>query len=270
MSEATSAFSNQRAVNIGFGVLIVLLYVFLMAPLVMIVGASFTNGLLIEFPPQGLSLRWYVEFFDRQDLVDGLLLSLRIGAVTAIVTMTVAMMAAMAGQVISGRLSGWFQLGMTLPLLVPELLTAVGLLFFLYKIQLAKTVMGLQMGHILMSFPYAYVSIAAAMRQVPASLEEASASMGATGWQTFRLVILPLVMPGLAMGGIFAFINSFDLYTISLLLKPLGGNTLPLALFDFLTYEFKPTAAAAATLSILLSILGVALVQKLVGLQRAF
>ncbi|CUH80677.1 hypothetical protein [Tropicibacter naphthalenivorans] len=60
------------------------------------------------------------------------------------------------------------------------------------------------------------------------------------------------------------------MYTISLLLKPLGGNTLPLALFDFLTYEFKPTAAAAATLSILLSIGGVALVQRLVGLQRAF
>lgn len=270
MSDASSIFSHQRPVGIAFGVLIVLLYVYLMAPLVMIFGSSFTESTMIEFPPQGFSLKWYFEFFNRQDLVDGLLMSLRIGAITAVVTTTVAMMAALAGQVVSGKLSGWFQLGMTLPLLVPELLTAVGLLFFLYKIDLGRTVTGLQIGHILMSFPYAYVSIAAALRQVPASLEEASASLGATGWQTFRLVILPLVMPGLAMGGIFAFINSFDLYTISLLLKPLGGNTLPLALFDFLTYEFKPTAAAAATLSILLSILGVALVQKLVGLQRAF
>lgn len=270
MSDASSIFSHQRPVGIAFGVLIVLLYVYLMAPLVMIFGSSFTESTMIEFPPQGFSLKWYFEFFNRQDLVDGLLMSLRIGAITAVVTTTVAMMAALAGQVVSGKLSGWFQLGMTLPLLVPELLTAVGLLFFLYKVDLGRTVTGLQIGHILMSFPYAYVSIAAALRQVPASLEEASASLGATGWQTFRLVILPLVMPGLAMGGIFAFINSFDLYTISLLLKPLGGNTLPLALFDFLTYEFKPTAAAAATLSILLSILGVALVQKLVGLQRAF
>ena len=89
--------------------------------------------------------------------------------------------------------------------------------------------------------------------------------MGATGWQTFRLV-----MPGVAMGAILAFINSFDLYTISLLLKRIGGNTLPLALFDFLTYEFKPTAATAATLSILLSLFGVVLLQRLVGLQRAF
>lgn len=270
MSMAAQTFGGQRSVNFGFALLIIALYIFLLVPVVTIIGASLTEGQLIQFPPEGLSLRWYVEFFGRQDLVDGLLMSLRIGAITAIVTSTVAMMAALAGQGLSGRLSGLFQLGMTLPLLVPELLTAVGLLFFLYKIELGKTVAGLQFGHILMSFPYAYVSISAALRQVPPSLEEASASLGATGWQTFRLVILPLVMPGLAMGAIFAFINSFDLYTISLLLKPLGGNTLPLALFDFLTYEFKPTAAAAATISILLSILGVGLVQKLVGLQRAF
>ena len=142
MSDATSTFSHQRTVGLAFGVLIILLYVFLMAPLVMIIGASFTESLLIEFPPQGFSLQWYFEFFNRQDLVEGLLMSLRIGAITAIVTTTVAMMAALAGQVIAGRLSGWFQLGMTLPLLVPELLTAVGLLFFLYKIELGRTVIG--------------------------------------------------------------------------------------------------------------------------------
>ncbi|WP_319520611.1 ABC transporter permease [uncultured Martelella sp.] len=269
-SASVPAVTGKKPLALGFGIVIVALYIFLLAPLVTIIGASFTAGQLIEFPPQGLSLRWYEEFLSRQDLVDGLFMSLRIGAITAVVTTVIAMMAALAGQAISGRIGGWFQLGMTLPLLVPELLTAVGLLFFLYKIGLGKTVLGLQIGHILMSFPYAYVSISAALRQVPASLEEASASLGANGWQTFRLVILPLVRPGLAMGGIFAFINSFDLYTISLLLKPLGGNTLPLALFDFLTYEFKPTAAAAATLSIILAIIGVALVQKLVGLQRAF
>ncbi|QFG37587.1 putative spermidine/putrescine transport system permease protein [Paracoccus pantotrophus] len=270
MSERSSIFGGQGVASFGFALLIVALYVFLIMPLITIIGASFTSGLMIEFPPQGFSLQWYREFFNRQDLVDGLLMSLRIAAITALVTTVVAVMAALAGQAIGGRLSGWFQIGMTLPLLVPELLTAVGLLFFLYKIDLGKTVTGLQMGHILMSFPYAYVSVTAALRQVPPSLEEASSSMGATGWQTFRLVILPLIMPGVAMGGIFAFINSFDLYTVSLLLKPLGGNTLPLALFDFLTYEFKPTAAAAATISILLSVAGVAIVQRLVGLQRAF
>ncbi|SON56644.1 Inner membrane ABC transporter permease protein YdcV [Hartmannibacter diazotrophicus] len=270
MTTTATPFGNGRAASTSFGLLVALLYVFLLAPLVTIVGASFTSGMLIEFPPRGFSLQWYAQFFERDNLVAALLTSLHVGAITAVVTSVLAMMAALAGKALSGKLSGWFQIGMVLPLLVPELLTGVGLLFFLYKIGLGRSFLGLQIGHVLLSFPYAYVSISAALRQVPSSLDEASASLGATGWQTFRLVILPLVRPGLVMGAIFAFINSFDLYTISLLLKPVGGNTLPLALFDFLTYEFKPTAAAAATLSIILALIGVALVQRLVGLQRAF
>jgi putative spermidine/putrescine transport system permease protein len=197
-------------------------------------------------------------------------MSLQIAVVTTLVTSVVALMAALGSQALSRRLAVWFQIAMTLPLLIPELLTAIGLLFFLYKIGLGKTVLGLQIGHIVLAFPYCYVSVAAALRQIDPALDDASGSLGASGWQTFRRVTLPLAMPGLVMGAVFAFITSFDLYTVSLLLKPIGGNTLPLALFDFLTYEFSPTAAAAATMSVLLAFVGVAVIQKLVGLQRAF
>ena len=71
-------------------------------------------------------------------------------------------------------------------------------------------------------------------------------------------------------GGLFAFIVSFDMFTISLLLKPIGGNTLPLALFDFLTYDFDPTAAAAATLSVIFALVGVLVIERAVGLRQAF
>jgi putative spermidine/putrescine transport system permease protein len=250
--------------------LIVLLYAFLLMPLVAVVAASLTAGDFMRLPPEGLSLRWFARFFQRGDLVEALLLSFRIALVTTLVTSIVALMAALCSQALPRRLNVWFQIAMTLPLLIPELLTAIGLLFFLYKIGLGKTVLGLQIGHIVLAFPYCYVSVAAALRQIDPALDDASGSLGASGWETFRRITLPLAMPGLVMGAVFAFITSFDLYTVSLLLKPIGGNTLPLALFDFLTYEFSPTAAAAATMSVLIAFAGVALVQKLVGLQRAF
>lgn len=261
---------SARSSRYAFGVLVLLLYVFLLAPLAAIMLASFAGGELMRVPPQGLSLRWYFAFFQRQDLVDGLLMSLRVALITSVTTSLIALMAALCNQALSRRLAAVFQISMTLPLLVPELLTAIGLLFFLYKVGLAKTIIGLQMGHVLIAFPYAYVSIMAAFRQIDPAMSEASSSLGASGWDTFRRVLLPLATPGIIMGAVFAFITSFDLYTISLLLKPVGGNTLPLALFDFLTYEFRPTAAAAATLSILISALGLVLIQKIVGLQRAF
>jgi putative spermidine/putrescine transport system permease protein len=270
METIPSRTASDLFINHGFKVLIVLLYVFLLAPMAMIVLASLTAGQIMKVPPEGISLKWYEAFFQRQDLVDGLIVSLRVAAITAIVTGVLALGAALFAHRLNGRRAALFQTSMTLPLLIPELLTAIGLLFFLYQVGLGKTFLGLQIGHALIAFPYAYVSISAAMRQVDPAMEEASGSLGATPWQTFRRVTLPLIMPGVVMGAVFAFITSFDLYTMSLLMKPIGGNTLPLALFDFLTYEFRPTAAAAATLSIILSALAVALIQRLVGLQRAF
>ncbi len=266
----TAAALRSRAAQVAGSSVIVLLYAFLLVPLVAVVAASLTAGEFMRLPPEGLSLRWFARFFQRGDLVEALLMSLRIALVTTLVTSVLALMAALASQALSRRLAVWFQIGMTLPLLIPELLTAIGLLFFLYRIGLGKTVLGLQIGHIVLAFPYCYVSVAAALRQIDPALEDASGSLGASGWQTFRHVTLPLAMPGLVMGAVFAFITSFDLYTVSLLLKPIGGNTLPLALFDFLTYEFSPTAAAAATMSVLLAFVGVAVIHKLVGLQRAF
>lgn len=266
----TGGMASGRLAERGFRALILLLYLFLLAPMAMIVLASLTGGEIMKVPPEGLSFKWYKAFFQRQDLVDSLVVSLRVAAITAIATGLMALGAALFAHRLSARRAALFQTGMTLPLLVPELLTAIGLLFFLYQIGLGKTFTGLQIGHALIAFPYAYVSISAAMRQVDPAMEEASGSLGATPWQTFRRVTLPLIMPGVVMGCVFAFITSFDLYTMSLLMKPIGGNTLPLALFDFLTYEFRPTAAAAATLSIILSALAVALIQRLVGLQRAF
>lgn len=266
----TAAPLQSKALRVAGSGLIGLLYAFLLIPLVAVAAASVTAGDFMRLPPEGLSLRWFAGFFRRGDLVEALLMSLRIAAVTTLVTSTVALMAALGSQALSRRLAVWFQITMTLPLLIPELLTAIGLLFFMYKIGLGKMLLGLQIGHIILAFPYCYVSIAAALRQIDPALEDASGSLGASAWETFRRVTLPLAMPGLVMGAVFAFITSFDLYTVSLLLKPIGGNTLPLALFDFLTYEFSPTAAAAATMSVLLAFAGVAVIQKLVGLQRAF
>ncbi len=162
-----------RLARISFGALILLLYVFLLAPLAAIMLASFTGGELMRVPPQGLSLRWFVAFFQRQDLVDALLMSLRVALVTSVVTSIVGMMAALCSQALSRRLAVVFQISMTLPLLVHELLTSIGLLFFLYQIGLAKTFIGLQIGHILIAFPYAYVSIVAALRQIDPAMEEA-------------------------------------------------------------------------------------------------
>jgi putative spermidine/putrescine transport system permease protein len=165
------------------------------------------------------------------------------------------------------RARRWLQLALTMPLLLPELLTAIALLLFLYRIGLGKTLLGLQIAHIVVALPFGVIAVTAALDQVDPALEEASASLGASAWQGFWWVVQPLIRAGVTSGGLLAFVTSFDMFTVSFLLKPLGGETLPLALFDYLSYDFDPTAAAAATVSVVLAVLGVVAIERTVGLR---
>jgi putative spermidine/putrescine transport system permease protein len=246
------------------------IYAFLLLPLVAVVAASLTAGELMRVPPQGLSLKWFARFLASETFREALLLSLQVAVTTVVVTVVLATLAALCHRTLSRRLAATYRVAMTLPLLLPELLTAIGLLFFLNGLGLGKTLTGLQIAHVVIAFPFAFLAIVAALEQVDPAMEEASASLGAGGFGTFRRVLLPLIRPGMLTGGLFAFIVSFDMFTISLLLKPVGGNTLPLALFDFLTYDFDPTAAAAATLSVIAAVIGVLAIERMVGLKRAF
>jgi putative spermidine/putrescine transport system permease protein len=243
------------------------IYGFVLAPLVVVVACSLTAGELMQFPPQGISLRWFARFLADEGFVDALLLSLRVAAVTTVAVTILGGMAALARRRLTGRARRWLQMGLTLPLLLPELLTSIGLLFFLYPIGLGKTLLGLQIAHIVVTLPFAFIAINAALDQVEPALEEASASLGAHAWQTLWWVMQPLVRAGVMSGALLSFVTSFDMFTVSFLLKPVGGNTLPLALFDYLSYDFDPTAAAAATISVILAILGVIAIERTIGLR---
>jgi putative spermidine/putrescine transport system permease protein len=250
----------------GFG--LAALYGFVLLPLVVVVLGSLTAGELMQFPPQGLSLRWFVRFAEDDGFRESLLLSLRVAAVTTVAASVLGGMAALSHRALTARLRRPLRLVLLLPLLMPELLTAIGLLFFTYRIGLGKTLLGLQIGHVVMTLPFAFLAIVAALEQVDPALEEASLSLGAGFWHTFRRVLLPLARPGVVTGALFAFVTSFDMFTMSLLLKPVGGDTLPLALFDYLSYDYDPTAAAAATVSIVMALIAVVVIERTVGLRR--
>jgi putative spermidine/putrescine transport system permease protein len=243
------------------------IYGFVLMPLVVVVLCAFTAGELMQFPPQGLSLRWFARFWADDGFVQALMLSVRVALVTTVAVTILGTLAALGRRAMAAGGRRWLQLGMMLPLLLPELLTAIGLLFFLYPIGLGKTLLGLQIAHIVVTLPFAFIAICAALDQVDPALEEASASLGGSEWQTLWHVLRPLAKAGMMSGALLAFVTSFDMFTVSFLLKPVGGNTLPLALFDYLTYDFDPTAAAAATISVALAVLGVVVIERTVGLR---
>jgi putative spermidine/putrescine transport system permease protein len=252
----------------AFTVLVSAIYVFLMFPIVLVMLLSFNSGEFLAFPLEGFSLRWFETLFSNSRFLDATLYSVRIALISTIVNGVIGTLAAIYVARLVGTARDRIRVIMTSPLLVPEILTAIALLFYFYEIGLGTDYsVGIQMGHIVATFPYVFLNVSSALFNFDRSQEEASRSLGAGAWMTFRRVTLPAIKPGIITGCLFAFVISFDIFNISLLLKSLGNNTLPLELFDYLRFNFDPTAAAIASLSIFLTFVAIFVIDRTVGLR---
>jgi putative spermidine/putrescine transport system permease protein len=160
------------------------------------------------------------------------------------------------------------RIGILLPLVLPEILTAMALLFFFYEVGIGtKYWVAMLVGHVLITLPFVFLNVAASLHGFDPNWELASRSLGANRWTAFRRITLPLIKPGLITGCLFAFIISFDAFGVSFLLKDVGAATLPLQLFDYLRFNFTPEAAAVSTVSVGLTLIVILLGEKLVGLK---
>jgi putative spermidine/putrescine transport system permease protein len=278
MIAATPRFRLGRFAYLGF---ITLVYAFLLTPLVIVVLASFNSGEFLTFPPEGFSLRWYFSFFNSEAFMGSLYYSFKLAVICTIISTFLGTTVALYVVRFSGRWREHLRLLILLPLLLPEILTAIALLFFYYNFDASMRALGLDMfvglfrnsmlglliGHVLITLPFVFLGISSSLYNFDTSIEEAARSLGAGRYTTFRRVTLPIIKPGIIAGSLLCFIISFDLFAISLLLKGIGVATLPIQLFDYVRWDYDPTAAAVATVSILITLVAIGLTEKLVGLR---
>jgi putative spermidine/putrescine transport system permease protein len=254
----------------GFVGLVVLLYVFLLAPIAIVVIASLNAGRFLVFPPEGLSLQWYAKFLNSGPFVRSFLFSVRLAVVVTLITTIIGTAAALY-VVRHARDRQGLRMLLVAPLQLPGIMTALALLIFYYGVGLGGTsYLGLLMGHVVVCTPYVFLTVSAVLYNFDRSLEEAARSLGASGFTTFRRVTLPIIKGGVISGAVFAFITSFDQFPISLLLSGVGTTTLPIQVFDYLRFSFDPTAAAVGTVNIVITLAVVVLTERLVGLESLY
>lgn len=259
--------SGRLAVYAGRA-FVVAVYLFLVAPILLIVVMSFNAGDFLSFPIKGVSLKWYASFFKNESFRTALATSLAVASISTMVSLAIGVPAALYVVRHAERWREPLSFALAAPLMLPEILTAIALLFFFYATGLGtKTLIGLQIGHILVTLPFVFLNVSAALYNFDRSIEQAARGLGATPAVVFRRITLPLIKPGVIAGGLFAFIISFDLFNMSLLLKAIGTNTMPLALYDYLRWDFDPTAAAAASVSIVATLVIVVVLDRTVGLR---
>ncbi|MGA0595210.1 ABC transporter permease [Enterovirga sp. CN4-39] len=250
-----------------FRAVLVLLVLFLFAPIVVVVVASFTASDFITFPPGAFSVRWYEKVLSEPEFIVPLGNSLTLAIAATALGSLLALPAAVA--IVRGRFPGRAAIETFLlsPLSLPTIILAVGLLFFSARIGLSESWVGLLAGHVVVTVPYILRSLVSVYARANREVEEAAAILGAPPLRVLWHVTLPMLRPGLIAGTIFAFLISFDEVAVALLMTNSDTTTLPVSILSYLVYNYDPSIAAISAIQIGLVLAVLLVLERLVGLK---
>lgn len=261
--------TNIRRVQIVF---CLLMMVFLIGPTFAIIPLSFSSASFLSYPLPGFSLQWYEKILQPQPWMSSLINSLIIGLGATVVATIIGTLAAL------GLARGHLPARSTIlavvisPMIVPVVISGVGMYFFFAKLGLVASFSGLILAHAVLGVPFVVITVTATLKNFDASLVRAAASLGASPLHAFRTVTLPLIAPGVISGALFAFVFSFDEVVVALFISGPGQRTLPRQMFDGLRDNIDPSILAMSTLLVIISIVlmgGGALTQKRAAANRA-
>ncbi len=261
---------DERPISSGLIWLASASFLFLLAPVLIVIPLSFSGDVFMAFPPSSWSLRWYASIGQHPKMIDAFFFSLKLaGAVTA-VNLVVAVPAAYALVRLAPPGAATLMSVLTAPLLLPTIVLALAMLIVAARAGLLATPQGLFLAHLVVTLPYALRIISTALATVPIAVEEAAATLGATPLTVFRRVTLPLIIPGLVAAGALSFLVSFDEVVLSLFMSGPRLSTLPVEMYHHVESRADPLVAAISVLLVLFTLLIVIVVDRSLGLARTF
>ena len=253
----------ERLSHFGIRALTVLVLGYLILPILVILPLSFTSGELLVYPLPAWSLRWYREFTTGPMWTQATWNSLVLAAVTTLVATTAGMLAAFGLQGLRSRFKPVLYGLLALPLIIPPVMVAVALFYYYARLGLVGTFSGLVFAHTVLALPFVVITVAATLQGFDPNLRRAAASLGASPLQAFRKVTLPIILPGVLSGAVFAFVTSFDELLVILFVGSPEQRTLPRQIFSGVSETMSPTVAAAAVVLIGVSLILMAVVELL-------
>ncbi|TVR50250.1 MAG: ABC transporter permease [Puniceicoccaceae bacterium] len=243
-----------RGLRLGLGVNAALVYGFLYLPVVVLMVFSF-SGSRYATVWGGFSVQWYVRLLDNQVLLSALRTTLVLAVCATLLATVLGTMAAFGLRRLRGRLRGLLETWFFLPVLVPDLVLAIALLmFFVLVAQLQLGLGTLIIAHSVFCTAYVAAVVGARLKGFDDRLEEAALDLGATRWQVFTRIKLPLVWPGILGGALLSLALSLDEFVISFFVTGPGATTLPIEIYSMVKRGVTPEINALATLMLLASI----------------
>jgi ABC-type spermidine/putrescine transport system permease subunit II len=241
---------------------------FILTPIWITVVVSFNSGNYIKLPPEGFSFRWYREFFSDYMWRMVFINSLKVAIPTMIISTIAGVLSALGymRKKFPGR--NLINLAIMMPFLMPGILIGICLLIFLNKINMSGTYAAVVAGHCMWGIPTVFLLVQAVLSSYDFSIEDAARDLGAGPVTTFFSITLPLIKTGIFTAMIFSFITSFGEFNIALFLTAPDTITMPVQIWNSLKYEVTPIVAAVSTLMIVLTLAGIGIGSRLVGVKK--
>jgi putative spermidine/putrescine transport system permease protein len=238
-------FSPRRII---FALLCAAVLLYLVLPILIVVPMSFSSARFLTFPPPSLSLRWYQEYIGNPAWMQATLVTLTVAVCTVAIATPLGVSAAYAISQSKLRIMRIIHAALLLPLMVPIIITAVGIFFVYAKVGLIATMSGLVLANVMLALPYVIISVVAGLQSFDMTQEMVARSLGMNRLRSFFAVTLPQIKASVIAGGIFAFISAMDETIVAIFIS--GGQYQPLTkrMFTALRDEIDPTIAAISTL----------------------
>ena len=253
----------ERIMSAGLWAFGIATLIFLVVPLLVVVPLSFNSGSFLSFPLAGISTRWYEALFASSAWMRALRNSIIIGLVATALATVLGTAAALGLKRLTPGVSQVLSFIVLSPIVVPVVISAVGIYFLYAPFGLVSSTLGLALSHTVLATPFVVITVMASLDGFDMNLQRAAQACGASPFVAFRRVTLPLILPGVVSGAIFAFAVSFDDVVMALFLAGPEQRTLPVQMFNGVREEINPIIAAAATMLILLAVTLLALVEFL-------
>lgn len=252
---------RQRA-SLILATLTVLVYIYLYLPILVMFVLSFNTAELAAFPLQGVTLRWYEDVFKNPQLMAGLRNSLMVSVASVAVSIPLALMLAYVMVRVARRSSGPLSAAIILPILTPRIILGVLLLIFFSFVGFDLTLGTVLLGHIVLTLPFATLIIAARLRGIDFTLEEAAGDLGASPLQTWIHVLVPLLWPAVLAAALIAFTVSFDEMVVSFFTTGVD-STLPVVIWAMVRFGYTQEINAIGALIIVSTLIIMAFAQRL-------
>ena len=241
---------------------------FLLGPLVVVIGASFSASPVFNFPPEELSLRWYGNMAQLNTLLPALKLSVEIALLSTAISLVLGTLCAIA--IVRTRFPGRSALTtfMVSPLMMPGLVVGIAMLQFFRLVGLFDAYPALLIGHVVITMPYVMRTVLAGLSLFDFTYIDAARVLGYSYPMAILRVLVPAQAPAFLTAGLFAFLASMDNYPIAIFLTDVRNKTLPIQMLQYIEESPDPTIAAISTGLIALTVVVLILGDRLVGLRR--